>query len=681
MPHEWNKVIVVTKDELVPDYFPTEKALIQKLWRDSKKPYGIRRVRMGKGLGNEVLIQFDSLPSYIRKELGDPRKVDCSLERFFWEDKEAVLFYANCKAGKTGYIDPDRQREYVLDASVIMATMRLKAARIEEMTSKGMSIKNLDKSISESVNIYNEFRALKKLPLHTLPTNHIRLKEKIRRFEAEGYQSLLRGYDNENATKKTDKMTSLLNAMYIKKEKPTLAEVVRLYEGFLSGYVQVINPNTGEIYNPKEYGKLSHRTITAFLSSWKEKVATHLQRSADRQKYMTKFDPHQTLEHPEFAGSIISIDDRQPPFEYEKGKRLWFYNAMDLGSECYIAFVWGKTKEGLILDFYKELVRNYAEFGVCMPAELECESSLNSQFKETFLREGSMFRFVRILANAARAKRMEGYYRQIRYTLEKERAEWLGRPFARDEANQTNSEKKEIIPYDTLVRKCLEDIQTWNNMPHSKHPDKTRWEVFLEKQHPELTPINWRSILPYIGEKTETSCNAGQIILNRSYFLLGDNGELYTGERLLNLMEVVEGREIDVYWLRGHDGRVLKAMVYLNGRCVCEAIPKPIAKRSQLEAIGDPQAAHNFELMERYKSTIRGYAQRHKNEIEKLIIVDNRVRTLNNKFQVAQLLPTENMYREDVPDEVEVLEEVDSFNCDLNNIETGYNSRSFKDRY
>ncbi|MCE5224497.1 MAG: hypothetical protein LLG05_01400, partial [Porphyromonadaceae bacterium] len=171
MPHEWNSIIVVTKDELVPDFYPSEKTLTQTLWRDAKKPYGIKRARRACR-NSELLIMFDSLPAYIRQELGDPRKVDCSLERFFWEDKEAVLYFANCKAGKNGYIDPDRQREYVLDASVIMAAIRLRSARIEEMTSKGMSIKNLDKTLSESVNIYNEFRALKKLSLHTLPTNH-----------------------------------------------------------------------------------------------------------------------------------------------------------------------------------------------------------------------------------------------------------------------------------------------------------------------------------------------------------------------------------------------------------------------------------------------------------------------------------------------------------------------------
>ena len=83
MPHEWNNMIVVTKEELIPDFFPSWEALKKKLARDKKKTYGIHRAREGKGQGNKVLIAYDTLPKDWRKQLGDPRKKDCSLERFF----------------------------------------------------------------------------------------------------------------------------------------------------------------------------------------------------------------------------------------------------------------------------------------------------------------------------------------------------------------------------------------------------------------------------------------------------------------------------------------------------------------------------------------------------------------------------------------------------------------------
>lgn len=684
MPYEWNNILVVTKEELIPEFFPSWGALKAKLWRDSKKTYGMRRAQEGKGLGNEVLIQYDTLPVEIRKALGDPREVDCILERYFREDRGAVEYYTQVKAGKKGYIEAERQQQYILDASVLLAAFRLRDARTALLVAQGdkSPMKNMDKYLSEAVNVFNAWRNRKHLLEHNLPTNYLSLKRKMERFEKEGYASLLKGYDNNNASVKTEKQLALLRAMYIQKEKPTMVEVYRLYDAFLNGYVDVINPETGEIYDPSEYGKMSQRTVTMFLASWKEKVATHLKRAADRQQYMAKFDAYQSLEQPEFAGSIISIDDRQPPFEYAQKMRMWFYNAIDLGSECIIAFVYGKSKDGIIMDFYRELVRNCAEWGINMPAELECEAHLNSNFKDTFLREGCMFQYVRILANSAHSKRIERYYGNLRYQLEKKRAGWLGRPNARNEAYQRNGEKTEIIPYDTLVRNCLEDIMTWNNMPHSKYPEKTRWEVFMERQHPDLHPINWRGILPYIGERTQTSCRAGQIRLNSGWYLLGDNGEIYTGDPLLGLMEQIEGKDVDVCWLRGHNGQTLKALVYLNNRLVCEALPKPVAKRSQLEARGDANAKDNFELMERYKNTIRGWARRHKNEIEKLIIVDNRPQVLNHKFTI----PWENMYGPDPqevePEDTEILTEPEEeLQGALNGLETGYKHSTMLDRF
>jgi hypothetical protein len=680
MPHIWtdNKV-VVTKDELIPDFFPTWDALKYKLHRDARKPCGIKRAQRGGGLNCELLIDFDSLPKSIRDALGDPRRVDCILERFYWEDAKAVEYFANKKAGKQGYIPAERQKEYVLNASVLSAAIRLKSTHLAECAIKGITSKNTDKFISDSVNTFNYFRSIKKLTQHTLPTNYISLKRKIIRYQKDGFESLLNRYDNNNAAKKTERITALLSSLFIQSEKPTQIEVYRQYDAFLRGEIEVINENTGEVYNPKYYGKLSERTVTSFLASWKERVSTYLHRSANRQQYMGKFEPAQSLKQPDYAGAILSVDDRQPPFEYENGKRVWFYNAIDLGSECITAWVWGKSKEGIIGEFYRELVRNYAEWGVPLPYEIECESSLNSTFKDTILREGNMFQCVRIIPNNARSKRIERYFGNLRYQYEKKRSGWIGRPFARNEAYQSNSDKKTLIPYDIIVRDCIQDIIDWNNSPHTQHPKKTRWEVFLEMQSPGLTPINWRGILPYLGEKTETSVHTGQIRLNNSLFLLGDEGQIYTGKKLLDLMEIVEDKDVDVYWLRGHEGQVLKALVYYNDRCICEALPKPIAHRSKLEAMNDPKAEENFALMERYKNTIRGYAQRHRKEFEKVLVIDNRKTTLNNGFKVTWMEGLKRNNREESHEAVALPPIEDDFY--LGDYQTGHKTQALSDRF
>ncbi len=119
------------------------------------------------------------------------------------------------------------------------------------------------------------------------------------------------------------------------------------------------------------------------------------------------YEPFHKLKQPEFAGSIISVDDRQPPFEYAAGKRMWFYCGADLGSKAFTCWVYGTSKEGIILEFYPQMVRNYTKWGLQLPYELECESSLNANYKTSLLQPGAMFQQVRIEANNARGKGIE----------------------------------------------------------------------------------------------------------------------------------------------------------------------------------------------------------------------------------------------------------------------------------
>ncbi len=66
MPQIWNNMVVVTKDELIPAFFPSLGALQKKITRDSRKSFGIRRVQSGGGSNTKILIDFDTLPHRFR---------------------------------------------------------------------------------------------------------------------------------------------------------------------------------------------------------------------------------------------------------------------------------------------------------------------------------------------------------------------------------------------------------------------------------------------------------------------------------------------------------------------------------------------------------------------------------------------------------------------------------------
>jgi hypothetical protein len=273
-------------------------------------------------------------------------------------------------------------------------------------------------------------------------------------------------------------------------------------------------------------------------------------------------------------------------------------------------------------------------WGLRLPYELECESALNSSYKETLLREGNMFERVRIEANNARGKVIERYWRQLRYGREKQDSGWIARPFALSESNQsrTDAKKRIIVPYDEIIERSLYHLQEWNNMEHSKIRGMSRWDVFLSMQHPGLMPINYHGILPHIGFTEKSSVRAGMINFRREKFLLGMDGVICTGDRLINLMKQVEGRDIIIKYLDGNHGEILKSHIYMDDRFVCEAVPQPEYRRAKIDQ--DEHDLINRELMSKYVMTIESFANRRKKGLDKLTVIDNRPVTIGNSFSI-----------------------------------------------
>ena len=638
MPHYWNNILVVTKDELVPAWWNTFNTLKSEIRRYKDKPYGIKRTQIG-GNGRQLLISFDSLPQHIQDGIGDPRKLDHQLERYYYVDGDAVRFYHDWQYPNTSnYLTPASQEQYIINASVLKTLLRWNEASIAEILSKrGTKPRKRNEAMLYELKTFEETLRVKYGVEHNLPTSLQRFAQMMKSFEKEGYEALIKdrnAQSQQNARKVGEDIIKLLNDLFASQpHKPTPKEVAYQYEAFLNGELDIINSKTGEIYEPEDYPKISISTSRAYLTQWANKIGTHTKRSGNNQELMRKFKPYHSLLQPEMAGSLLSIDDRQPPFWYAKGKRVWFYNAIDLGSEAFTCWVWGKTKEGLILNFYQQLVRNYHEWGFNLPYEMECESSLNSSFKDTFLRNGAMFEKVRIEANNARGKRIEAYYRKLRYHHEKERAGWLARPSALSEANQAGNQPRIIIPYEDIVDGCIDDIETWNNTEHSKIKGKSRWDVFCDTQNPRTRPINYKSFMQYIGFKQETSCNAGTIMLQYTEFVLGDNGEIYFGDPLIELMKKVEGKDITIYWLDANDGSMLKAMVYIGDRYICEALPKPRYHRATAERTNE--CKEERELMSAYVATITRFQREQASAIEPVTVLNNKPKTINNNFQIS----------------------------------------------
>jgi hypothetical protein len=702
MPHYTNNnILVVTYDELVPRFYKSVVYLCVALDRAKKRGFGLKRVARGHN-GGQALILFDSLPEKIRTQMDDPRVGRHVLESFFEVDGEAVNFYQSFRFGDGRSIsegndegERDLQGIYVCNASVIKAVMKLKTARINEIITKGHRPKKIWETLCNDVTTFKSVLKRKHDLECNLPPGVKRFEEKCKKFMEKHNESAELGYmylisekhGNANSRKVDETTLAVLESLFATQiHKPNYTEVADTYNAFLSGYAEVINNETGEFYDPKQFKPLSDSTINNYLCNWQSSIGTFGKRSGDRQRLMAQFKPAHKMTKSEFAGSLVSVDDRQPPFEYASGQRAWFYLGIDDASECYISWVHGKDKKGMIGDFYRQMVRNCHQWGVGIPMELEAESNLNSTMKDGLLLPGNMFEYVRIEANNARGKIIERYFQYMRYQQEKSLPGWIGRPFARKESNQAGAKDVPLLPYEHIVQQTLSLIQQWNNSPHSVHTDKTRWEVFLERQNPKIKPINWRGIVPYIGYKTASSCRVGEVKLQGGAYLLGDNGEIYLGERLINLMKLVEGEKVDVYWLDDNDGNVMKAYAYIGNQFICELLPKPSYKRARAEQTDNDLLAR--QLMSSYVATIEAYGKRKRQAIETVTVIDNRTPVLNTKFQIHGLKNKvvgdqitadicTSAFSDDVQDVV-VMPDVpdDDFNCELVAVETEVNHKS-----
>lgn len=638
MPFLWthNKV-AVELEELVPKFWSSLKVLQVELHRYKKKPFGIKRLQIG-GNGRKMLIDFDTLKDEIQEALGDPRKVDNPLQLFFEFDADAVEYYSKFKRNGVT-LSSEEQERYIINASVMKAVIKLEQSRItERMKLKNSSMAGIWETLVNDMVHFQNYLKVTYDTEHTLPTSR-RFKEVLKACKEDLYYPLIKdpnGTGKQNARRVFDKEEQLLNALFENQaHKPTPTEVARTYEAFLNGYAEVYNQDTGELYNPKDFKKLSMGTIVTYINKWQNKLATYKSRSGNRQEYMGQFKPAHDMDLPTEASSLISIDDRQPPFWYEKGKRMWFYLGLDVASQAFTTVVYGKSKDGLIVDFYRQMVRNYVGWGLNLPFELECESSLNSSFKNTLLRNGAMFQNVRIEANNARGKYIERMFGKVRYEVEKESLGWIARPTAKMESRQAGSGEKVIIPYDELAMERLRDIENWNNMAHPSDPTISRFDYFVNNQSKKLKPVNWHGILPYIGHRTETSCNVAKVLLQGRKRAIAEDGKILTGKSLIEKMKMVEGKDLVVYWLDDNEGNVMKAFAYIDDRYVCEIMEMPRYNRATAEQTDADKEA--YALQSAYTATIEAFAKEQLNKIENVGVIDRTPKTINRNFSFSNL--------------------------------------------
>ena len=153
MPHQWGNILVVTKDELVPKYYNCLKSLQTQIGRYKDKPYGIKKVQSG-GNGRQLLVDFDSLPKEIQNSIGDPRTMHHPLLKFWEINPAATAFYTTYEFEDGDYLKIEYQEEYITNASVLIALLKLKE---ERLSLKGGKKTGIMESLRIDLITFNEY--------------------------------------------------------------------------------------------------------------------------------------------------------------------------------------------------------------------------------------------------------------------------------------------------------------------------------------------------------------------------------------------------------------------------------------------------------------------------------------------------------------------------------------------
>ncbi len=479
------------------------------------------------------------------------------------------------------------------------------------------------------------------------PASYAKLLKRSRDYAAadNGFSFFIHpSFGNSNSVKVTADTEDLLNDIYVLNHKPNYTEVHRIYSDFILGKHSIINAETGEVYDHTEYKAVGVSTVYGYVSAWENKSVTHKKRSSDKIGYNQAYRPYASLEVPQLAGSLISMDDRDLPFKTINNIRVKAYLAMDVASEAFIGYSFNATDKDmtLVMDCFRDMYKNLAAAGYNQPAEVEVEQHLMSTLKEGILNEGAVFPYVRF-AQAAnpQEKSIERAFRRMRYGLDKQIAGWIPRPFAKDEANQSRTEEDIKTAYtpDQVIQIATANIIEWNNQLHPNQKafkGLTRLQVWHQKQNELLLPIRWQQIAKYLGHQTFSSINRGEI---RAF-----NG-LYVLDTMKETAHLENGQDLEIYGLEDQFGTITCIHIYKHGEFVLTANAKVRWQKARIEQTDADR--QKIITQQKYTAAFDADVKERKSKLKKLAVIKN------DHVTEALKAPAETMPEMPVPELME----------------------------
>lgn len=543
--------------------------------------------RGGGASGNYALIVVDSLPGIYREKVKELYPDGAQIHLRLWvmenyeTDQEAVAFFHDRE--KTG-VDltkyPEKIKEYVTNASVLNTCIKLynRASTARKLMGEKYNWDEMADAI-ESV---------RKTLGHTLPTSTLRFRKKVNEYKREGYGCLISGkFGNQSARKVDYKTEQLILGLAVLPNKPYNTNIAEMYNMFVCGELDVYDPKTGELMNPDDFVdkktgeplELSESTINNYLNKPKNRVLVEHALSSWT-TFMHEQMPHVHRHAPEFSLSKISFDDRDLPRKLKDTKaRPKAYYAYDVMSQCVVGFAYNRNKNvDLVVECFRSMFRLLERRGWNCPAQVEVENHLMSQWKDSFLKAGVLFPFVRFCApQNSQEKYAEPMNGAKKRSVEHRNHLGIGRFYAKDRHYRTEAKKvfdelndtyedKQYYSWDELIADDMRDVMEFNNSLHpnqKKYPGMTRWQVLEANLNPTLQPIAKSVLARFIGEHVETS------IRRNSYCRVAYEDWWLSDVSVMEKL-APNNWKVDAYYLTDEDGSVKNVYIYQNDMLIDE---------------------------------------------------------------------------------------------------------------